>query len=116
MLIREVADPAPVNSAPRALVYRTVDWSAPERASRLAFREAAERLSGDHPALGIAFFSIREEDEAFREFFASHGHKIPIGDGGLIWLEYGRKVDASVAAYMLGASGIVERTLALWGG
>lgn len=116
MLVIEATKPDAVCTAPRALIYLTVDWSVPERASRRAFLEAVRRLWDEYPALEITFYSLSEEAEAFREFLASHGHKIPRGCGSLIWLEAGRKVDSFVAGRLLGTTGIVSRTLSLWGG
>lgn len=116
--IREAIDSEVIRAASRVLVYLTVDWSVPERASRQAFLEAARRLSANQADLGIAFYSLDEEAPVVRDFLIPFGcsGKYAQGSGGLIWLESGRMAAVAVAGHLLGADGIVERTLDLWGG
>jgi hypothetical protein len=114
----EAIDPETIHLVSRALVYLTVDWSAPERVARRAFFETVEKLSKDHTALGIVFYSLNEENMTTRDFLASLGFNVKYtrGCGSLIWLESGRRVAYAVAGHLLGTAGIIERTLALWSG
>jgi hypothetical protein len=122
MAVCQSTDPATiaaVRSAPRALIYLSVEWSVPERASRQAFFEAADRLSNEKPDLGIAYYLLEEETELSRDFMAALG--LPhvscvLGEGSLVWLEAGRTVAYEFSARLLGASGITGRSLSLWGG
>jgi hypothetical protein len=124
VLVRQSIDPetiAAIRSAPRALVYLSVDWSVPERRSRSAFHEAVERLSKEHANLGIGFYALDEEADPCREFLSSLGFvgvhvKYACGCGSLIWLEDGRNVAYAFAVHFIGTSGVVARTLSLWGG
>ncbi|WP_165223813.1 hypothetical protein [Aquisphaera insulae] len=106
-----------IRASPLALVYLTVEWSVPERRARRAFQEAIERLSADHPAIDIAFYSLDEEDETVRDFLKPLGFpmKYALGSGSLIWLESGRMVASESYGCLLDAADIVERTLVLWG-
>jgi len=108
---------------PRAVVYPTVDWSVPERRARRAFFEAAEQLLKGHPDLGVTFYSLDEEAAAFRGFLAalaigpySVGGTYARGCGSIIWLEAGRMLHFAVAGHLIGSEGIINTTLALWGG
>lgn len=118
MIVNETFNPEAIREAPRALVYLKVDWSGPERTSRRAFFEAVERLSKDHAILGIRFYLLDEEADPVRAFLISSGFDVkhPRGSGSLIWLESGQAVDSVDNGYLLGAAGIVERSLALWSG
>jgi hypothetical protein len=105
-----------IRKSPRALLYLTVACSTPGRSARRSFSDAVERLSADHAALGIAFYSLDEEDASCRDFLASLGFSAsyPRGSGSSIRLEAGREVASVVAGHRLGPECIVEQTLALW--
>jgi hypothetical protein len=105
--------------APRALVYLTVTWSGPARSAREQFWTAAERLSAEHPELGIAFFSLDEEADWCQAWVGTFGIDglgggLPRGAGSMLWLESGRLVSSELGGAGLSARGIVARSLWLW--
>jgi hypothetical protein len=114
-----------IRSAPRAIVFVDEPTSTYSMAGRIKFREDARSLARDHGSLGVRFFVVERQyapetrawlDGLHDERLDDLGRRMK-GYGGLIWLEYGRVVDADQS---VGAPGtdpnLAGRTRALWGG
>jgi hypothetical protein len=114
-----------IRSAPRAIVFVDEPTSTYSAAGHKKFLDDARSLARDHAALGVRFFVVERQyapetvawlDGLRDERLEPLGRRMK-GYGGLVWLEYGRVVDADV---LVGAPdtdpNLAERTRALWGG
>lgn len=107
-----------IHEAARALVFISVPWSIYERHSRRAFYTAVTRLESAHSELGIRFFRLdADEDPVSHDWLKSVGFPglDGAGAGSLLWLNTGKVVSDELNANSLGVSGIVSRTISLWG-
>jgi hypothetical protein len=102
-------------AADRAIVFLTVDWSAPERKSRACFQRLVEMLSG-LAIPSVEFFVINEDDDAVRQQLPdSVGCSCaPLGAGTVFWLERGQVIAGEINAGSVGHDRLFERTAALW--
>jgi hypothetical protein len=110
---------ATIQAAPRALVFISVPWSAPERNARQVFHAAVALLEEACPDLGISFFRLNvDEDEVSQQWLRSLGlPQLAIaGAGSLLWLEAGKLIASEITANALGVRGVVGRSVSLWGG
>ncbi len=106
-----------IREAPRAIVFVSVPWSAPERIGRVVFQVAVTTLREKHADLAIAFFRLEvDEDEISQQWLFSIGYPqfTDMGAGSLIWLQLGQVVASEINASRLGVSAIVARSTSLW--
>jgi hypothetical protein len=112
---------AEMDAAPRALVYVDAPWSSYAVRGRGQFRAAAAELAAAR--LGVRFFLVSDEgDPGVKEWVARLGEcrlfplAVPIGYGGMVWLEAGRAADADARGGTdLTSAEMVARTHSLWG-
>lgn len=105
-----------LETEPLAVVYVTVNWSGPERASRFVFQEFASRFGEGQPEIGASFRVLGEECPGFADWFAAHridGFQRE-GSGGVVWLALGRVVHLEHHAAYVGIKGLREATLHVW--
>jgi hypothetical protein len=79
-------------AAERAVVFVTVEWSAPERASRQLFQQFASTISADHRHLGILLFVVPEDADFSRPWLGARVYRSlgSLGWGSVIWFERGQ--------------------------
>lgn len=107
-----------IQETPRALVFVSVPWSAPERNARRVFTKAVEVLEQKHTALGIRYFRLEaDEDDVSMNWLSSIGflHFAVMGAGSLLWLENGRVIGDEVSVNLLNVLGVIAKTTLIWG-
>src|SRR4051812_18266675 len=91
-----------MNAARRAIIYLTVDWSVPERATRVRFSEFVQAFRKRCPGAGISFFTVAEDEEFAARWIAScvpgYDARYPAGSGGVLWLANRRLLQRAYAA------------------
>lgn len=97
------------------IVFVSVEWSGPERKSRVTFAEFMDRISSVGP--DISFWILSERSDCIQDWF-KHLNVPPTvatGFGAVIWIANGHAVSVAEHAAEVGVEGLVNRTLELWG-
>jgi hypothetical protein len=115
-LISSEAEFFDVLAAERAVLYVTVDWSAPERASRELFEQFSKTILADYSHLGIQLFVVPEDAEFSRQWLQAHVARTlgSLGYGSVIWFERGEVRHFVLYPVQLRTS-LVDETLRVFG-